>query len=110
MGLKVLGIGVVGRQIGAGAGCRIRPETGTKRRIQRAGLRPYRYDSPPSGAQRPTAGMPEYGPLAQLVEHLTFNQVVAGSIPARPTIFDAFRGTFEDVRDFANCTSLYLGV
>ena len=26
------------------------------------------------------------GPLAQLVEHLTFNQVVAGSIPARPTI------------------------
>ena len=29
------------------------------------------------------------GPLAQLVEHLTFNQVVAGSIPARPTIFQA---------------------
>ena len=28
----------------------------------------------------------KYGPLAQLVEHLTFNQVVAGSIPARPTI------------------------
>ena len=28
------------------------------------------------------------GPLAQLVEHLTFNQVVAGSIPARPTIYD----------------------
>ncbi len=27
-----------------------------------------------------------HGPLAQLVEHLTFNQVVAGSIPARPTI------------------------
>ncbi len=26
-----------------------------------------------------------HGPLAQLVEHLTFNQVVAGSIPARPT-------------------------
>jgi hypothetical protein len=25
------------------------------------------------------------GPLAQSVEHLTFNQVVAGSIPARPT-------------------------
>ena len=25
------------------------------------------------------------GPLAQLVEHLTFNQVVAGSNPARPT-------------------------
>ena len=28
---------------------------------------------------------PALGPLAQLVEHLTFNQVVAGSIPARPT-------------------------
>ena len=26
-----------------------------------------------------------HGPLAQSVEHLTFNQVVAGSIPARPT-------------------------
>ena len=26
-----------------------------------------------------------HGPLAQLAEHLTFNQVVAGSIPARPT-------------------------
>ena len=24
-----------------------------------------------------------YGPLAQLVEHLTFNQVVEGSIPSR---------------------------
>ena len=28
---------------------------------------------------------PALGPLAQSVEHLTFNQVVAGSIPARPT-------------------------
>jgi hypothetical protein len=27
------------------------------------------------------------GPLAQLVEQLTFNQRVAGSIPARLTIF-----------------------
>ena len=27
------------------------------------------------------------GPVAQLVEHLTFNQVVAGSIPAGLTIF-----------------------
>ena len=26
-----------------------------------------------------------YGPLAQLVEHLTFNQVVEGSIPSRLT-------------------------
>ncbi len=29
------------------------------------------------------------GALAQLVEHLTFNQVVAGSNPARPTIYPA---------------------
>jgi transcriptional regulator with XRE-family HTH domain len=28
-----------------------------------------------------------YGPLAQLAEHLTFNQGVAGSRPARPTSF-----------------------
>ena len=28
-----------------------------------------------------------YGSLAQLVEQLTFNQLVAGSIPARPTSF-----------------------
>jgi hypothetical protein len=28
-----------------------------------------------------------YGSLAQLVEQLTFNQLVAGSNPARPTIF-----------------------
>ncbi len=27
------------------------------------------------------------GALAQLVEHLTFNQVVTGSNPVRPTIF-----------------------
>ena len=30
--------------------------------------------------------MASNGPLAQLVEHLTFNQGVAGSIPARPTL------------------------
>jgi hypothetical protein len=29
---------------------------------------------------------PRNGPLAQSVEHLTFNQVVVGSIPTRPTI------------------------
>ena len=29
----------------------------------------------------------KYGPLAQLAEHLTFNQGVAGSRPARPTRF-----------------------
>ena len=28
-----------------------------------------------------------YGPLAQLVEHLTFNQVVEGSIPSRLTSY-----------------------
>ena len=32
-----------------------------------------------------TANKPRNGSLAQSVEHLTFNQVVAGSIPARPT-------------------------
>ena len=32
------------------------------------------------------------GPLAQLVEHLTFNQVVEGSIPSRLTfLFDKYR-------------------
>ncbi len=36
--------------------------------------------------------MPRFlpGPLAQSVEHLTFNQVVEGSNPSRPTIFSAF--------------------
>ena len=29
-----------------------------------------------------------YGPLAQLVEHLTFNQVVEGSIPSRLTFLN----------------------
>ena len=34
----------------------------------------------------PVSGQKEYsGPLAQLVEHLTLNQAVAGSIPARLT-------------------------
>ena len=33
-----------------------------------------------------------YGPLAQLVEHLTFNQVVEGSIPSRLTfLYDVYR-------------------
>jgi hypothetical protein len=30
-----------------------------------------------------------FEPLAQLVEHLTFNQVVVGSIPTRLTIFQS---------------------
>ena len=29
-----------------------------------------------------------YGPLAQLVEQLTLNQLVVGSIPTRPTNYD----------------------
>ena len=29
------------------------------------------------------SSLAHYGPLAQLVEHLTFNQVVEGSIPSR---------------------------
>ncbi len=39
-----------------------------------------------------------YGPLAQLVEQLTLNQLVVGSIPTRPTIYARIvknlRGTF----------------
>ncbi len=37
--------------------------------------------------------MGRHGSLAQLVEQLTFNQLVAGSNPARPTIFSS-----EDVK------------
>ena len=33
---------------------------------------------------------PSHGPLAQLVEQLAFNQLVAGSNPARPTILLGF--------------------
>ena len=33
------------------------------------------------------SSLAHYGPLAQLVEHLTFNQVVEGSIPSRLTSF-----------------------
>ena len=36
-----------------------------------------------------------YGPLAQLVEQLTLNQRVAGSIPARPT------NKIKGLRDFS---------
>ncbi|CEO88141.1 hypothetical protein SSCH_150020 [Syntrophaceticus schinkii] len=36
-----------------------------------------------------TASEKMHGPLAQLVEHLTFNQGVAGSIPAWLTIYQA---------------------
>ena len=38
-----------------------------------------------------------FGALAQSVEHLTFNQVVAGSIPARPTIFQALTRVLKKV-------------
>ena len=35
-----------------------------------------------------------WGPLAQLVERLTLNQDVAGSIPARPTILQTYVSDF----------------
>jgi hypothetical protein len=42
-----------------------------------------------------------YGPLAQLVEQLTLNQLVVGSIPTRPTIYASavknLHGTFVSV-------------
>ncbi len=34
-----------------------------------------------------TISCPQNGPLAQLVEHRTFNPMVVGSNPTRPTIF-----------------------
>ncbi|VXC05362.1 conserved hypothetical protein [Pantoea brenneri] len=40
------------------------------------------------------SGKPEDGSLAQLVEQLTFNQLVAGSNPARPTISGQTRVLF----------------
>ena len=36
------------------------------------------------------SSLAHYGPLAQLVEHLTFNQVVEGSIPSRLTFFSIY--------------------
>ena len=52
----------------------------------------------------------EHGSLAQLVEQLAFNQLVAGSNPARPTIF-SFKinrlnycfGSAELVADLKSC-------
>ena len=47
-------------------------------------------DNPASAQCLQIAGLhrsEKFGALAQLVEHLTFNQVVVGSNPARPTIF-----------------------
>ena len=47
---------------------------------------------------RPFDGTPvkvsAVGALAQLVEHLTFNQVVTGSTPVRPTIFSRLTHLF----------------
>ena len=40
---------------------------------------------PPTRWTPASAGFQEYGPLAQLVEQLTLNQLVVGSIPTRPT-------------------------
>ncbi len=51
----------------------------------------------PSKALKPeTVTAPEIpgrpdGPVAQLVEHLTFNQVVVGSIPTGLTIFSCYK-------------------
>ncbi len=36
------------------------------------------------------SGLPAHGPVAQLVEHRTFNAVVAGSSPARLTTLTGF--------------------
>ena len=48
--------------------------------------RPVRARQKPSHPARPTTSKnPCKGSLAQLVEQLTFNQLVAGSNPARPT-------------------------
>ncbi len=41
---------------------------------------------PPRSVAKPT----DNGPVAQLVEHLTFNQVVTGSIPVGLTILSMF--------------------
>ena len=40
----------------------------------------------PANSHTLSGKVPQCGSLAQLVEHLTFNQVAAGSNPARPTI------------------------
>ena len=48
--------------------------------------------------------MGRHGSLAQLVEQLTFNQLVAGSNPARPTIF-----SFEDVKKWIGGRLAQLG-
>ncbi len=42
---------------------------------------------PLPGDKQLASGNNKRGSLAQLVEQLTFNQLVAGSNPARPTIF-----------------------
>ena len=42
-----------------------------------------------------------FGPLAQSVEQLAFNQLVAGSNPARPTIYQTTFGWFFIARSLA---------
>ena len=42
-----------------------------------------------------------FGPLAQSVEQLAFNQLVAGSNPARPTIYQTTFGWFFIARNLA---------
>ena len=43
------------------------------------------------------------GPLAQLVEQLTLNQRVVGSIPTRPTILGDFRNQDKRMSGHRNC-------
>lgn len=40
-----------------------------------------------------------FGPIAQLVEHLAFNQGVAGSSPAGPSIYICFMAKENDSTD-----------
>ena len=51
-----------------------------------AGSSPVVHPTFALGASREGLVCKVYGPLAQLVEQLTLNQLVVGSIPTRPTI------------------------
>ena len=52
-----------------------------------AGSSPVVHPTSAPGACREGLVCKVYGPLAQLVEQLTLNQLVVGSIPTRPTIY-----------------------
>src|SRR6185503_12923083 len=55
-------------------------------RVKRCGV--IRYDYRPAGPAEWSAPGSRHGPLAQSVEQLAFNQLVAGSTPARPTTLE----------------------